>query len=270
MRIFLKALYALGLILITHPLIAQPLQKEGLRFSYLEEKCTENLEISRERLFESSGLFGFMNGGAELFLEYGFQQLLEQRLTFQDIPFIVEYYLMDSPENAYGIYSIHTFKCRRADDYFPYECLTPGLLQICHHRLYVTIKCMDKAADAQPLLDRLATLIITLNPINEREKILNLNAFPPPHSGVLYYVCGDLGLSAAYIGWAALFAPYKYTMWLRIDPETGQKRAIVTFASTDDMETFCRMIRTSDVYKSGKLQSPEVEAYRSILIVCED
>jgi len=227
-------------ILVAPPILAQSPPKEALRFAYLDEKVSEDLIITRERIFEGPGLFGFMNGGAELFLEYGFQQMLEQRLTYQNIPFIIEYYLMDHPENAYGIYSVHAFKCRRTDERFPFECVTPGLLQLYHGYLYITLKCMDKATEAQPILDTLATLIIHTNPISEGVQSTYLDATPPPRSGILYYVCGDLGLSAAHISWAQLFAPYThYTMWLRIDKETGEATAHISFASANDAETFC-------------------------------
>jgi len=99
---------------------AQSLDRETIRFSFLNQESTDSLEVTRERFFEGPGLFGFMNGGAELFLEYGFLQLLEQRLTYQGIPFIAEYYLMNSPQNAYGIYSVHAFKCIRADKRFSF------------------------------------------------------------------------------------------------------------------------------------------------------
>jgi hypothetical protein len=242
MRSFPLILSLFVIFLITKYLPAQSPSKEILHFGYLVDNSAENIEIGRERIFEGSGLFGFMNGGAELFLEYGFQQLLEQRITFHGIPFVAEYYFMDTPIHAYGIYSVHAFKCRRADDHFSFECLTPGLLQLCHNHLYLSIKCLDRSVDAQPMLDSLATLIANINPFTEGEKTGIGNTFLPPYSGTLFYVCGDLGLSTAFIEWAKYFAPYKhYTMWLRIDPETKKMTAQVTFASIADMESFCTL-----------------------------
>jgi len=224
MRSLLYILLAVGCFPISWPLHAQYVQQ------------APNLEITRERTFEGPGLYGFMNGGSELFLEYGFEHLLEQRFTYQGVPFIAEYYLMDTPQNAYGIYSVHTFKCRRADECFPVECLTPGLLQLYHGNRYITLKCLERGIDAQPLLDSLAELIIAAT----SDQTLDLVAFPPPHSGYLYFVCGDLGLSAAYIGWAKFFLPFTgYAMWLRIDEVTGSPSAQVHFASANDLESFC-------------------------------
>ena len=219
---------------------AQTTQKESLSFHFLDQTSVKNLEITRERTFESSGLYGFMNGGAELFLEYGFLQLLEQRFTYQKIPFIAEYYFMDSPQNAYGIYSIHTFKCRRADERFLTECLTPGLLQLYHGQLYICLKCLDRTIDTQPLLDSLAEFILNNNPVTKDDNNLYQNVLSTSHSGTLYYVCGDLGLSSAHIEWATFFAPYShYSMWLRINQQTKEVSAQIQFDSIDDMESFC-------------------------------
>ena len=233
MRVFSNILCTSLFLLASLPVATQP-------FAYLDEKSMENLEVTRERIFEGSGLFGFMNGGAELFLEYGFRQLLEQRITYQGVPFVAEYYFMDNQEHAYGIYSVHAFKCRRADERFPIECLIPGLLQFYHGHLYISLKCLDRTIDSQPLLDALATIIISKNPITGDEKTVPLHAYPPPHSGTLYFVCGDLGLSSAYIGWAKFFITFQdYAMWLRIDPETQKASAQVRFVSVDDTNTFC-------------------------------
>ena len=240
MRSLLYLLFIFTLSFVPFHLRSQSLDKEVLRFGYLDHERTENLEITRERIFEGPGLYGFMNGGAELFLEYGFQQLLEQRLIYQGISFIAEYYLMDSPQNAYGIYSVHTFKCNRIDERFQFECLSNVLLQLYHGYLYINLKCLDRSVDAQPLLDSLAEMILSNNLVTENELILPPKSFPAPYSGTLYYVCGDLGLSSAYIGWVPLLAPYSnYSMWLRIDPKTQEASAQIRFASIEDMESFC-------------------------------
>ena len=204
-----------------------------LHAQYLQQ--TEHLEITRERTFEGPALYGFMNGGSELFLEYGFLHLMEQQIIFQGVPFVVEYYLMDSPQNAYGIYSVHTFKCRRADERFPVECLTPGLLQLYLANYYITLKCLERGNDAYPLLDAIAEIVT--DSLNEQST--NPPSFPPPYSGYLYYICGDLGLSSAYINWASTFLPYtQFAMWLRIDSETQKPSAEVRFASSEDLESF--------------------------------
>jgi len=93
--------------------------------------------------------------------------------------------------------------------------------------------------DAQPYFDRLADEIIAQNPNTGNPPIAELSLFPAPYSGNLYYVCGDLGLSTAYITWAEHFASFQhYAMWLWIDPETKRPAAHIRFASADDAKAF--------------------------------
>jgi len=60
--------------------------------------------------FEKNDLYGHINGGAELFLEFGFEELLVQRYVNGKEEIDLELYLMDSPEAALGIYLM---KCGR-------------------------------------------------------------------------------------------------------------------------------------------------------------
>ncbi|MFC1477733.1 DUF6599 family protein, partial [candidate division KSB1 bacterium] len=56
--------------------------------------------------FEGEDLWEYMNGGAEIFHEYGFKQIAVQDYSFKDDKsIIVEIYEMDLPAGAYGIFS---------------------------------------------------------------------------------------------------------------------------------------------------------------------
>jgi len=72
--------------------------------------------VKSERLlrFEKNNLFDYIDGGAELFLEFGFDKLLVQRYKRVggkgDEEIAVEIYEMESPESALGIYLIKTGK----------------------------------------------------------------------------------------------------------------------------------------------------------------
>jgi hypothetical protein len=54
--------------------------------------------------FEESDLFNYINGGAELFHEFGFEELFVQRYTKDENEISLEVYRMESPESALGIY----------------------------------------------------------------------------------------------------------------------------------------------------------------------
>jgi hypothetical protein len=83
-----------------------------------EEKGKMNPEISlpaeaagwkwdgKEMNYDSKSVFQYMNGAAELYLAYGFQNLRVRRFEKPDQPPItLEFYDMASSENAYGVFS---------------------------------------------------------------------------------------------------------------------------------------------------------------------
>jgi hypothetical protein len=60
----------------------------------------------KEMKYNSKTLFDYMDGAAELYLTYGFQNLTVRRFEkSKQPPIIVELYEMASPEDAYGLFS---------------------------------------------------------------------------------------------------------------------------------------------------------------------
>jgi hypothetical protein len=62
----------------------------------------------RSQVYKGIKLFDYMNGGAELYYEYNFEQACVQRYKTAHGEVTVEIYQMDLPANAYGIYTFDT------------------------------------------------------------------------------------------------------------------------------------------------------------------
>jgi Family of unknown function (DUF6599) len=60
------------------------------------------------RIYEDKKLFDYMDGGAELYYEYGFEQACIQRYKAKEGDATVEIYQMDSSAHAYGVYTFDT------------------------------------------------------------------------------------------------------------------------------------------------------------------
>ena len=54
--------------------------------------AAQEVEVKREREFTGSGLYGFMNGGAEQFLEYGVSKLVARDVVYEGQEYTVEIY----------------------------------------------------------------------------------------------------------------------------------------------------------------------------------
>jgi hypothetical protein len=178
--------------------------------------------ITRERNFEGDALYGYMNGGSDLFLEYGFVSLNVLEVKFERFDYTVETYTMADDYAAFGIYSIHIFKPLRVDSLLcanglgGFDCLSKYQLQAAYGNRYFSIVFNagpSAAAGAQKLLlSRIGGMaggegiakggsIATGGSIAKGEGIWaflgEAEWLKPPFSGRLRYVRGELGLSSA-------------------------------------------------------------------------
>jgi len=55
-------------------------------------------------IYEPENLFEYIDGAADIFLSFGFQQLQVRDFSFENLKFSVELYHMGSPLNSFGIY----------------------------------------------------------------------------------------------------------------------------------------------------------------------
>jgi hypothetical protein len=164
--------------------------------------------ITRERNFEGDALYGYMNGGSDLFLEYGFVSLNVLEVNFEGFDYTVETYTMADDYAAFGIYSIHIFKPLCVDSllcangFRGFDCLSKYQLQAAYGNRYFSIVFNagpSAAAGAQKLLlsriggmaggEGIATGEDIWGFLDEAEWL------KPPYSGHLKYVKGELGLS---------------------------------------------------------------------------
>lgn len=106
--------------------------------------------IMRTEEFAGAALAGHINGGAELYKEYGFKHLTVQyvRLPGEE-ELVVESYRMQSPPAAYGIYSIYRHECGDRDTSFTYFCSGPYQVQCAADSWYVRILNGTGSARAQ-------------------------------------------------------------------------------------------------------------------------
>lgn len=95
--------------------------------------------VSIPRVFTGSSLFGYMNGGAELYLEYGFSLASITEITFMGGKYKTEIFRMKGPEEAFGIFSVSKFKCLDMPAYSGFTCRTRYQLQICKGPYYISI-----------------------------------------------------------------------------------------------------------------------------------
>ena len=216
--------------------------------SYLSAQ--ETPEIRRERVFTGEGLYGFMNGAADLFFEYGFKSLTNRDISYKGEDFTVDIYEMPDWNDAFGIYSMHVFRCQQADSLGAIDCASPYQLQAVVDNLYISIVYPSGSERAQQLAGELIPLLVKA----ENSSLPDIPpdiAISPPYSGIIKYLRGPISVSGTSRDLTALLKDVAYRgVWFRADPQTKSYRAAVLFPSLEAKEAFVKNIPDSDIFLS--------------------
>jgi len=156
--------------------------------------CFAQVEIKNERVFTGTALYGFMNGGADLYYEYGFKELVSHEIRYKNEDFTVDIYSMNTPLDAFGIYSINVFKCLRADSLGRFDCLSKYQLQAVDGNRYVSIVFQSGSNTASKAADELYQIYIT----GGKDGVTipgQLTYMAASGSGTVKYMKGKLGLN---------------------------------------------------------------------------
>jgi hypothetical protein len=124
------------------------------------------ITVHSEQTYDSGALYGYMNGGSELYLEYGFKRLTVKELTVNNQKLTLEHFEMASPLSAYGIYSINIFKCLPCDlvKHWPI-CGNDYQLQAVVNNSYISIINTNGSTEAQEAAQFLLNKELKKHPI---------------------------------------------------------------------------------------------------------
>jgi hypothetical protein len=163
-----KAVITLLAACITVTAAAQPLQTSKTLADL------PGIEIAKTRTFTAESLYGYMDGGAELYLEYGFDTLTVTEVVSGGKDIKIELYSMSDAEAAFGIFSVSRFRCNGGPRLTEHQCRSAYQLQLCKGRYYISI-INDTGTDAEQ------------KTANEIAAYLISNISDPPFDPVLFF-----------------------------------------------------------------------------------
>lgn len=218
----------------------------GLAFS----GYAQNPEIKRERTFEASGLYGYMNGGADRFLEYDVKNLTVREIIYKGEEYSVEIYEMATPEDAFGIYSLHTFKCLRADTLGGINCLSAYQLQAVSGEIYASVVFPSGSQTAKENAGEVLEKYMPES--GKNPEIPALLELKPPISGNLKYLRGPLSVSAASFSLAEIVKDISYNgIWFVSQKPSKDYRALIYLKNAGDADKIKEKIPAADILKAG-------------------
>ena len=96
-------------------------------------------DIGREEVFVGGALWGLINGGADLYYEYGFDRMALQEIEWQGEEFRLELYRMESPVAAFGIFSVSVHGCEAGGPVRTGDCLNRFQYQLYSGNYYLSL-----------------------------------------------------------------------------------------------------------------------------------
>ncbi len=217
----------------------------------MQAQTLSDVQVKRERTFTGEALYGFMNGGADLFLEYGVSQLVTRDVLYKGEEFTIDIYDMPSSSDAFGIYSLHTFKCQRADSLGCFDCLSTYQLQLAVDNKYVSIVFPSGSSRARVAADELVRLYIDIEKGNcvEIPEVMNIQ---PPYSGKLKYIRGAIGIPGdqAYLATLLNGVPFS-GMWLVVDKASKESKVLITFTNKEELTMVKSKLTEGEVIQTG-------------------
>ena len=108
-------------------------------YPVIDKNNLPDAKFSPVRTFSGESLYGYIDGGADLYLEYGFTGVIITEFAWLKGKYKIEIYKMKNPEAAFGIFSVLRFRCRTRPDISAYTCQNKYQLQICCGQYYISI-----------------------------------------------------------------------------------------------------------------------------------
>ena len=151
--------------------------------------------VTHEQSFQGKGLYGYIDGGAEVYREYGFVRLTATDIECAEEKLSVELYEMKNPLAAFGIFSINRAQCAAIDSLFRFSCVDPYQLQGAQGLFYFRIINESGSPAAQRYSRRIAAILkerlsehpAAIASLFDRKEL-------QPHLAALRFVSGPLGV----------------------------------------------------------------------------
>jgi hypothetical protein len=197
--------------------------------------------IVKAEIYDSETFMGYMDSGGDLFLEFGLKQLLFQDLSWAGERIKAEVYEMDSPEAAFGVYSLSVVRCIDRDTAGPYDCLSKYQYQTAHGSFYISVTSESGSPGAMPLLLEVARALKLKNP---QEPLLLPEPFEIPRiveaRKNLVFMQGFVGLQNSMFPWQDLLLGVRFRMYAISlpDPDADISFARISFQEPGDKIRF--------------------------------
>jgi len=115
--------------------------------------------ITGVRQYSDESLYGYIDGGAELYMEYGFDTLSVTDIDIANGAIKLEIYKMSDAAAAFGIFSVLRFKCIAGVEFTKYLCRSDYQIQFCKGPYYVSVVNSNATVDEKSISEEIALTV---------------------------------------------------------------------------------------------------------------
>ncbi|MEW6096212.1 MAG: DUF6599 family protein [bacterium] len=170
-------------------------KNELLSFLPTQNEIKGWVKKDKQDSYSKNQLYDYINGGAEIFLEYGFDSLITQEYCFKDKSITLEIYKMETQEAAYGIYSFNRDYKLPAIAVGTEGTSEGDKITFWQNRYYVVIQTSDSSKDLLTIAQ------IVSAKIKEKGHFPQILKYLPTKNRIKQsekLICGIIGLNNQY------------------------------------------------------------------------
>ncbi|TSA26385.1 MAG: hypothetical protein D4R67_07890 [Bacteroidetes bacterium] len=196
--------------------------------------------LSGTSTYDPQSIWNYSGDAAPVLSEYGFNSLLVQNFTVGQENFMLQAYLMNTPEAAYGMYSTSILKCSVQDSITSWDCLAQSQYQAAYGPFYIVIT-NESGPASLPYSYTIMQKFMLLNPQTPLKlpDVFDAPAFEGNRNQV-DFVSGMLGMQNSLLGWENLIVGVRFAMFAVIlpDPRGEIYFAQISFPTQADLYNF--------------------------------
>ena len=194
------------------------------------------LDVTSVERYEGKALYGYIDGAADLYNEYGFLRLAVERCSYRGVPVTLEIHEMTDDIAAAGIFTVSNAECGTHEALGRFSCVLPEAVQWAASRYFVrAINTGGSGKGSKACLELALALQAKLG--KGSPDIPASLAMVQSPAGTLRLMRGRLGLENGFDQWSMLFDGFEHFELFVLPVGAGDSRAVVAearFADTLD------------------------------------
>jgi len=200
------------------------------------------LTVTSSETIDAEHLPEYKGSDAALYQEYGFSSLLVQYLSYNNEDLRLEVYNMNTPEAAYGVYSVSVVRCNFRDTVAGFDCQSRFQYQAANGNQYIFLTAPSGNPRIGYALLSVARMFINANPPSKAFALPEVFKQGRPQSAgkMVYFASGPAGLQNCPFPWQNMMYGIRFSMYATLIPDQWGDIffARITFPQQGDLNRF--------------------------------